>query len=363
MAKPFECGTCNKCCFGLTINLTLTDVDRMAQYLGVDPGECLEKYVEPIDPSDDTPLFTFRKGEGGRCFHMNEDDRCGIHPAKPWVCQTYHCAQDPGFEKGDVGIEWGTVYNNVEGHTDLLHMIHARTVTTTYIARNGSKYNPSDYAVCLSDLAMLIAGTVDDRIKVARDEEGQTVAMTYNCNKCTARENCCNHAAATLDDIRNAAQNTGQTLAAFWAEHVADEPSPLDANMLTYRQSAQGKCGFLDANTHRCGLGADKPSTCAFAPCPRLSTAKTYEKYFVGSGSVHDQYRLQVATSVTRQYMSQCGTTFNQRFFDQCVAMIDDLASKPDYYREFLEAVRDHRYINEDDELTPIESADAALQR
>ncbi len=361
MAKPFECGTCNKCCFGLTIHLTLADLDRMAQYLGVDPGECLEKYVVPIEPSDDEPLFTFRKGEGGRCFHMDDQDRCGIHPAKPWVCQTYHCAQDPGFEKGDVGIEWGTVYNNVEGHADLQQMIHARTVTTTYITRNGSNYNPADYAVCMADLAALLGGTQDDRIKVAKDDEGQTVAMTYNCNKCTARENCCNHAAATLDDIAKAAHACKQTVAAFWDAHVSDEPNPLDVNTFTFKQSSDGKCEFLDPATHRCGLGGDQPSNCAFSPCPKLSTAKTFEQYFIGSGSVHDQFRLQVATSVTRQYLSQCGTSFNERFFERCMGMIEELSSNPEYYSDFLEAVRAHRYINEDDELNVV--AEPALKR
>ena len=357
MTKPFECGTCNKCCFGLTINLTLTDLDRMATYLGVDPGECLAKYVDPISANTNIPLFTFRKGEDGRCFHMNAENRCGIHPAKPWVCESYHCAQDPGFEKGDVGIEWGAVYNNVEGHADLLQMIHARTVTATYIARNGSSYNPADYAICMTDLAALIAGTEDDRIKVAKDEDGETVAMTYNCNSCTARDSCCNHAAATLDDVRVAAEAAGQHIAAFWHEHISNAPSPLDANMLTFQKSDRGKCEYLEVTTHRCGLGDNQPRNCAFAPCPKLSTATTYEQYFVGSGSVYDQYRLQVATSVTRQYMSQCGTEFHQRFYDRCIGMIEELSSKPEYYRDFLEAVRDHRYVNEEDELSTVDSA------
>lgn len=363
MAKPFECGTCNKCCYDLTLVVSLSDIDRMAKYLGVDPGECLAKYVVPMAANTDEPEFTLRKDDDGRCIQLRGENHCAIHPGKPWVCTTYRCDQDPGFERGEIGIEWGAVYNDVEGQSDLLHMIHARTVTATYITRNGSNYNPTDYAICMSDLAVLMAGTEDDRIKVAKDEDGHTVVMTYNCNKCTARENCCNHAAATLDDIRTAAQATGQMTAEFWSEHVSGKPSPHDTNMLTFRQSSRGKCEFLDAATHRCGLGENQPTHCAFAPCPKLSTAKTYEQYFVGSGSVHDQYRLQVAASVTRQYMSQCGTEFNQQFFDQCMQMIDDLASKPDYYRDFLEAVREHRYINEEDELNTADAPATALHR
>lgn len=353
MTPTFECGTCNKCCFGLSIHLTLADIDRMAEYLGVDPGECLARYVVPMDATDEAPLFTFKKGEGGRCYLMNDEDRCGIHPAKPWVCKTYHCANDPGFEKGDVGIEWGTVYNNVEGHADLLRMIHARTVTGTYIARNGSNYNPTDYAICMADLTKLIAGCEDDRIKVAKDDAGQTVAMTYNCKKCTTRENCCNHAAVTLDDIQTAVQSMNKPLAEFWQEFVADAPHPQNPHVLTYKQAENGKCGFLDAPPHRCRLGESQPAQCAFAPCPKLSTEKTYEQYFIGSGSVYDQYRAQVATSVTRQYIQQCGAKLNERFFGRCIGMIEDLSTRAEYYKDFLEAVRAVRYINEEDELDP----------
>jgi len=354
MAKPFDCGTCNKCCYDLTLNVSLGDIDRMATYVGLDPAKIMNDWLIPISSRSDKSLFTLRKDADGRCIHLNAENRCGIHPGRPWVCATYRCDQDPGFEKGDIGIQWGAVYNDIEGRSDLLHMIHARTVTETYIARNGSQYNPTDYAVCMSDLTALIAGTQDDRIRVARDDEDQTVAMTYNCNKCNARENCCNHAAATLDDIRVAADACGQTAVAFWKDHVSDEPSPHDANMFTFQQLDHGKCEFLDVATHRCGLGDNQPGNCAYAPCPKLATAKTYEQYFIAGGSVHDQYRLQVATSVTRQYISQCGVAFHERFYERCIAMIDDLSSKPDYYRDFLEAVREHRYINEEDELKPV---------
>jgi hypothetical protein len=34
--------------------------------------------------------------------------------------------------------------------------------------------------------------------------------------------------------------------------------------------------------------------------------------------------------------------------------MIEELASRLDYYREYLEAVRGHRYINEDDEVQEV---------
>jgi Fe-S-cluster containining protein len=354
MTKPFECGTCNKCCFGLAIHLTLDDIDRMARYLGVSPGDCLDQYVEPTEPTTELTQFVFRKGEGGRCFHMDETDRCGIHPAKPWVCKTYRCDQDPGFERGEVGIEWGAVYNDVESHGDLLQMIHARTVTTAYIARNGSQYNPADYTAAMNDLARLIEGAQDDRIKVSMDDQGKTLAMTYNCNKCTTREACCNHAALTLDDIVNAADANGLPVDRFWQQYVAEEPCPDDPTRLTFRQGVGGKCTFLEAGTHRCQLGDRQPQTCAFTPCPKLATGEARDRFFLGGGSVHDQYRLQVAASVTRQYMSKCGTHYNAQVFNQCIKMIEELASRLDYYREYLEAVRGHRYINEDDEVQEV---------
>ena len=89
-------------------------------------------------------------------------------------------------------------------------------------------------------------------------------------------------------------------------------------------------------------------------------TEETCEQYFIGSGTVLEQFRLQVATSVTRQYIAQCGTELNEGLFTRSIRMIDDLSTRPEYYRDFLEAVRDVRYINEEDELNP---EPAALER
>ena len=75
------------------------------------------------------------------------------------------------------------------------------------------------------------------------------------------------------------------------------------------------------------------------------------EKRGALSSPVHDQFRAEIAASVTRQYVAQSGTQLNAGFFNRCIKMIDDLASRPDYYRDYLEAVRPHRYVNEEDEV------------
>ncbi len=84
----FECTMCGRCCTNrgeyTHVYLSGREVSVLARHLGVSV-EVFERRYTFIDEDGWTQL----KIDGGRCVFLNDDDTCGVHPARPTQCRTF----------------------------------------------------------------------------------------------------------------------------------------------------------------------------------------------------------------------------------------------------------------------------------
>ena len=79
----FDCTMCGDCCrgFGGTI-VTEQDIERIAAYIGVDPGSFADRYCATSGSQR-----VLAQGEDGCCVFF--DKLCTIHPVKPRMCRAW----------------------------------------------------------------------------------------------------------------------------------------------------------------------------------------------------------------------------------------------------------------------------------
>jgi Fe-S-cluster containining protein len=83
----FECKVCGKCCVedvkrGRRIVLTEIDALEISSATGIGLNEFAEKNSSEAYP------YAIRL-VNGRCFFLNQDNKCSIYPVRPLVCRFY----------------------------------------------------------------------------------------------------------------------------------------------------------------------------------------------------------------------------------------------------------------------------------
>lgn len=87
----FTCLRCGKCCSsGPNVSLTVSDICRIARYLGISWRELAGKYIYAII-ADYVPVVVL-KGINNKCAflkYVNNTPTCTIYPARPMRCRLY----------------------------------------------------------------------------------------------------------------------------------------------------------------------------------------------------------------------------------------------------------------------------------
>jgi Fe-S-cluster containining protein len=82
--QVFQCRQCGDCCHGRGgIFLTPQEAAEMAGHLSLPLEEFLRRFVE-VSPSG--PCVTTTNGV---CALLGEDNRCRVHPVKPFICRQW----------------------------------------------------------------------------------------------------------------------------------------------------------------------------------------------------------------------------------------------------------------------------------
>ncbi|HMK48356.1 MAG TPA: YkgJ family cysteine cluster protein [Methanocella sp.] len=86
-SKDLYCGNCGTCCnvYGL-VDLHVTDLFRISEYLGMSPEEFFEQYCIVINDQDGNTAFSMNIN-GGCMFRA--DGRCSIYPVRSDTCALY----------------------------------------------------------------------------------------------------------------------------------------------------------------------------------------------------------------------------------------------------------------------------------
>ena len=86
----FECTQCGNCCSGAPgyVWLTISDMEKMAEYLALDFDEFSSTYVRRVGNR-----FSLTEKFNYDCVFLTRDDRgkagCSIYPVRPMQCRTW----------------------------------------------------------------------------------------------------------------------------------------------------------------------------------------------------------------------------------------------------------------------------------
>ena len=134
-----SCEMCGKCCH-MEIPLTLLDIQRVAEFRGVDEREIFRDSVQERI-SARSSLFMIKKNHNGACIFLTDTKKCSIHTAKPSACQFYSCSLDV---VGDL-MPWTATCSDPSQRVKLWEQSVASVVTKAYIRNNGPSWNRPDY--------------------------------------------------------------------------------------------------------------------------------------------------------------------------------------------------------------------------
>jgi Fe-S-cluster containining protein len=333
-----ECRMCGKCC-SYEIPLTLLDIHRIAVLLDEDPCAIFEAHVQK-DISKTSGLFMIRKKDNKECLFLKDDTTCGVHAVKPMACRFYVCTLD----NENPVMAWTARCTEEVDRNALWEQSVASTLTKAYIEKNGANWNETDYRKAVESILQHIVMKPTQKLKLSKNHEGTPLAMLYDCASCAQRGACAKETPITLDDVRWISLELGMNYKTFFHTKIALSASTTTGCLQLVRRP---HCIFFDPRKH-CTIESVRPLHCRFTPCPlRTVDSDLKDRLYLGSGTVEEQFRHQVALSVTRDYVAEWGTQFQKQAFKKALKRIDRLLSDRDSFQDFCERLTPFRYVED----------------
>ena len=85
--KKWLCQRCGNCCrWPGFVHVTGREIDRLADYMKIDPEDFLEKYVE-VTPDGDHLTLIMKKDDS--CIFLQENNVCQVNDVKPDQCSGF----------------------------------------------------------------------------------------------------------------------------------------------------------------------------------------------------------------------------------------------------------------------------------
>lgn len=339
------CRMCGRCC-RMEIPLTLLDIHRMANFKGVPASKAFQDVVQD-EISKRSSLFMIRKDEKGVCLFLSNNKKCLIHAVKPDVCRFYSCSLQA---ESDV-MPWTATCTDLSQRAQLWEQSVAAMVTKAYIKKNGAGWNEADYHMALKGILENIQVRDTQKLKLARNAQGEPAAMIYDCSQCENKGGCAKETPVTLDDIRRISARLQITWNQFFKIYIAPETSFGTGGLKLKRDK---RCVFFDPQ-RQCRIEEVKPLHCRFTPCPvRTKTSEMMDAFYLGSGTLQEQFRHQVAMAVTRDHVAECGTGFRKSKMEKSLERLDKLVASTSELKGFCKRIARWRYV--DDTLSVLDA-------
>ncbi len=332
-----RCKSCGTCCH-FEIPMTLLDIERLARYLMVPAKEVFEEYVQK-KASARSDLFMVCKDQKNACVFLAEDNSCQVHETRPRACEFFFCAHGSTHE----ALPW-TVRCTDRSMRDLAweHSVSA-SVTRKYIRKNGSTWVREDYRRAVESIRINVRTRESQTLKVAMNGQGAVLSLLYDCTMCDERGVHACRTPVTLDDISRIVSYLCTTADNFFRDYLEHDPASDIGTLLLKRDE---HCVFF-AQGRRCQIEDVRPMHCRFTPCPmRAGTDSAFDCLFLGSGTVEQQFRHQVALSVTREYVDEQGAGFEEKSFNDKLSLVNRLTSDRQEFERFRAVVADFRYLD-----------------
>ena len=123
--RAFDCKLCGACCYGKGgIFVTRTEIERIADFLGITPSSFRDRYCKKIGAR-----FSVKSGQNGFCLLFDREKHCLIHPVKPGICSLWPFY--PAMLRD--GKNWKTAQNACPGiNPDCSHESFVKQSKTIY---------------------------------------------------------------------------------------------------------------------------------------------------------------------------------------------------------------------------------------
>ena len=339
----FVCKQTGECCREKRVHVTLLDIERMAAYLGISPREAVESYIR-ADPAASTALM-LGKDSDGWCLLNTEDKRCRIHPAKPSACTLYIC--DPSLKSAQ-GYPWSLVFDNPEGLAFIVARSIAEEATEEYVRKHGAAWDEADYQEALAAIKRRVEESAKQTQRGARLADDSCAFIMFDCPACPLRASCCKDRPLTLDDVRAISDHLALTPRQCFERVVSTELKDDALGALSLNATEEGHCTFLDPATRRCTLDDVRPLHCRLIACPAIVREPDIaERYFLGAGTLADQFRYSVALAVTRHYVAEYGRSYNEDGFAKSLLLFEHVMADHGQFQDFCTSITPFRYENE----------------
>lgn len=333
-----SCKYCGKCCH-YEIPLSLLDIHRIAHFLDVSDREAFKKYIQ-TKISHGSGLFTISKKKDSACVFLTDDKKCSVHDEKPNACKFYVCSLDSNKEV----IPWTATCTTQLERAKLWEQSVASMVTKAYIKKNQTSWNDSDYYKSIISIYENIVLNDHQKIKLSRIGSGESIGMIYDCSQCKLRGTQAKETLITLDDIRRIVSYLDINWKNFFMEKIAPQISLSSGTLKLIRDNY---CIFFDQEKH-CTIEEVRPMHCRFTPCPiKTKSKEMFDCFYLGSGTVEEQFRHQVAMTMTREYVTKYGTRYNKNAIKEIINKIDNLASDQTELDVFCKKISDYRYVDD----------------
>jgi Fe-S-cluster containining protein len=338
-ARNDGCRQCGKCCH-LEVSLTLLDIHRLAILRDMADHQIFADLVDP-EKTNHAKLLVMRRQSDGACRFLQADNRCAVEEAKPNACRLYNCRYGEAVDS----MPWTAFYETPASQIQLWSHSFAAAVTTAYLNKNGSHWHRADYRRAIDSI---YRNTLPEQPFVQAGDCSEKTA--HGCLNCDADGQMSMQPLVTLDDVQRLAEVSGIGLADFFTDFVDPVPSP--DGLLQLKRL--GSCAFFDDGICRAGEG--QPMHCRSLPRTARHYSPTLLRHFyLGSGTVQEQFRHQVSVELTRSYVAEAGSTYDRDSFRRLLGKIEWLSSDQEELEKFRDRVSAFRYHPETDtELPPL---------
>ena len=334
-----DCKRCGRCC-SYEIPLTLLDISRLAKATNLTTETVFKKFIDIGQVTAGQGLFKLSKNESGACVFLHETNICSLHEHRPWTCAAYFCQLDRNHNS----VSWVSFCSSPQERRSLWAQAVAVETTKAYIEEYGAQWKPEPFHRALARITDFLEESPDKKVRLARKPDGAPIAMAFDCSTCENRGREAHETIVSLDDIERLCKLLKTTPRRFFQRYINSEISTTSGCLQLRRN---GCCIFHQENG-QCSVKEAQPMHCQFVPCPKaVSSAEEADCYYLAGGSLQQQYRHQVALSITRGYAEKFGASFNEKHYRSALAKLNSLLSAKVGFEDFCEEVRPYRYIDD----------------
>lgn len=331
----YTCRQCGKCCLQ-EIPLTINDVYRVAKTENTDPGEVFVKIVNK-EVSGSTGVFKINKKANGECVFL-EENTCSIQDYKPIGCSLFFCMEHIQDKQARF-----IACNRLNDSSKIWEQSVSKMITREYVKRNGTTWNKPDFYQAVTAIQDHIITHEKQKIRLGRRENGQPVCQIYNCSECQVKGKVGSSALITIDDISRIAKHMEITVNEFFNQYV----SAIRMENGVFVLKKKVNCVFFDPETH-CQVEDVKPLHCKFTPCPRQTgNDAEYDTFYLGSGTIEEQYRHQLSLNFTREYVMKHGLHYNRAGMKLHLHKLEDALGDENQFTNFCRNISKFRFVQD----------------